>query len=100
MILYMEKEHQELLKPANKGVEFVPGQDFVGPVPQPRTGKGGFVVVPKSEGGGIRWNPDFDQSSIYTQTSLPPSQSLPPSPEQIVGTNSYRKTTCSIRART
>ena len=71
-------------KPANKGVEFVPGQDFVGPVPQPRTGKGGFVVVPKSEGGGIRWNPDFDQSSIYTQTSLPPSQSLPPSPEQIV----------------
>ena len=71
-------------KPANKGVEFVPGQDFVGPVPQPRTGKGGFVVVPKSEGGGIRWDPDFDQSSIYTQTSLPPSQSLPPSPEQIV----------------
>ncbi len=71
-------------KPANKGVEFVPGQDFVGPVPQPRTGKGGFVVVPKAEGGGIRWDPNFDQSSIYTQTSLPPSESLPPSPEQVI----------------
>jgi hypothetical protein len=76
--------------------QFVPGQDTIGPVPQPRTGKGGFVVVPKEEGGGIRWDPDFDQSSIYKKeptTELPPfnpNQELPASAEQSVDTAPFQ----------
>ena len=72
--------------------QFVPGQDVVGPVPQPRTGKGGFVVVPKSEGGGIRFDPNFDQSSVYklASTIVPPinfNQNLPASAEQSMDKN-------------
>ena len=75
--------------------QFVPGQDFVGPVPQPRTGKGGFVVVPKSEGGGIRFDPNFDQSSAYKQAStivppINPNQDLPASAEQSVDTTPFQ----------
>ncbi|QDP50101.1 MAG: hypothetical protein Unbinned3459contig1000_111 [Prokaryotic dsDNA virus sp.] len=85
-------------KKNGKGVDFLPGQDVIGPVPQPRTGKGGFVVVPKKEGGGIRWDPNFDQSSIYkkepvVQETLPPfnpNQDLPASAEQSVDTAPFQ----------
>ncbi len=75
--------------------QFVPGQDVVGPVPQPRTGKGGFVVVPKSEGGGIRFDPNFDQSSVYKQAStivppINPNQDLPASAEQSVDNTPFQ----------
>lgn len=82
-------------KKDGKGVDFLPGQDVIGPVPQPRTGKGGFVVVPKEEGGGIRWDPDFDQSSIYktkeiVQPPFNPNQDLPASAEQSVDTSPFQ----------
>ena len=82
-------------KKDGKGVDFLPGQDVIGPVPQPRTGKGGFVVVPKKEGGGIRWDPNFDQSSVYKQTStivppINPNQDLPASAEQSVDTTPFQ----------
>jgi len=57
------------------GVEFVGGEDLIGPVPQPRTGKGTFVVVPKEEGGGIRWDPNAAQ--VPPGTPIRPDRETP-----------------------
>jgi len=82
--------------------QFVPGQDIIGPVPQPRTGKGGFVVVPKEQGGGVRWDPNLDQATAYekpkvtpkTEPIVPPTfnpnQDLPASAEQSVDTAPFQ----------
>ena len=63
------------------GVEFIGGEDLIGPVPQPRTGKGTFVVVPKEEGGGVRWDPNAQQMTGLEAAQVPPGLPIRPDRE-------------------